>query len=105
MGGRPGEPDLCPKESAHGPSSHPRRRREMTDRHGILLSSDIVSASEDGAAAPVVDARPPHDVRRAADLLRLLVSLTALAATVLLAVATRDFARRAQQGLPPRARR
>ncbi|MFG3019217.1 flippase-like domain-containing protein [Streptomyces sp. NPDC048254] len=99
MGGRPGEPDLCPKESAHGPSSRPRRRRNMTDRHGVLLSSDIVGGAGDGAAAPVVEARPPHDVRCAADLLRLLVSLAALAATVLLAVATRDFARRAQQGL------
>ncbi|MFK0108234.1 flippase-like domain-containing protein [Streptomyces sp. NPDC091217] len=71
----------------------------MTDRHGMLLSSGIVAAADGGTAAPVVDAPRPQDVRRAADLLRLLVSLAALALTVLLAVATRDFARRAQQGL------
>ncbi|MER7181640.1 hypothetical protein ABT404_19510, partial [Streptomyces hyaluromycini] len=99
MGRRPGEPDLCPKERAHGPSSLSRRGRDMTDRHGMLLSSDIVGAAGSGGAAPTVDAPPPQDVRRAADLLRLLVSLAVLALTVLVAVATRDFARRAQQGL------
>ncbi|MFK0155907.1 flippase-like domain-containing protein [Streptomyces sp. NPDC090499] len=71
----------------------------MTDRHSMLLSSDLVGDAGAGGAAPTVDAPPPRDVRRAADLLRLLVSLAALALTVLVAVATRDFARRAQQGL------
>ncbi|MFG2957760.1 hypothetical protein ACGF5O_29095 [Streptomyces sp. NPDC048291] len=71
----------------------------MTDRHGMLLSSDLVGEAAADGAAPTVDAPPPRDVRRAADLLRLLVSLAALALTLLVAVATRDFARRAQQGL------
>ncbi|MEU6195775.1 lysylphosphatidylglycerol synthase transmembrane domain-containing protein [Streptomyces sp. NPDC047061] len=71
----------------------------MTDRHGMLLSADLVGDGGAGGAAPTVDAPPPRDVRRAADLLRLLVSLAALVLTVLVAVATRDFARRAQQGL------
>jgi uncharacterized membrane protein YbhN (UPF0104 family) len=70
----------------------------MTDHHGSLLSSDLVGTPE-GGAAPDVDAPATHDVRRAVDVLRLLVSLTALGLTVLLAVATRDFARKAQQGL------
>ena len=71
----------------------------MTDRHGMLLSSDLVGAPGADGMAPTVDAPPPPDVRRAADLLRLLASLAALALMVLVAVATRDFARRAQQGL------
>ncbi|MFG2937722.1 lysylphosphatidylglycerol synthase domain-containing protein [Streptomyces sp. NPDC048282] len=73
----------------------------MARPHGMLLSSDIVGGpgAATGGAPPLVEAPPPHDVRRAADLLRLLVSLTALALTVLVAVATRDFARRVQQGL------
>ncbi|MET9461614.1 hypothetical protein ABZY05_42410, partial [Streptomyces canus] len=70
----------------------------MTDRHGPVLSSDLVGTSE-GGAQPDIDVAAPHDTRRAADLLRLLVSLAALGVTVLLAVATRDFARKAQQGL------
>ncbi|MGI5515938.1 lysylphosphatidylglycerol synthase transmembrane domain-containing protein [Streptomyces sp. CA-106131] len=47
----------------------------------------------------MIDAPPLHAVRRAADLWRLLVSLSALLVTVLLAVATRDVARTVQQGL------
>ncbi|WP_030944339.1 lysylphosphatidylglycerol synthase transmembrane domain-containing protein [Streptomyces sp. NRRL S-646] len=70
----------------------------MTDHRGSLPSSDIVGTPEAGPA-PAVDTPTPHSVRRAADLLRLLVSLAALGLTVLLAVATRDFARKAQQGL------
>ncbi|MFJ6086715.1 flippase-like domain-containing protein [Streptomyces sp. NPDC092369] len=53
----------------------------------------------DGSPAPVIDVPPPRAVRRAADLWRLLVSLAVLVVTVLLAVATRDFARAAQDGL------
>ncbi|MFG2794977.1 hypothetical protein [Streptomyces sp. NPDC048419] len=78
----------------------------MTDHRGSLLSSDIVGTPEAGLA-PAVDTPTPHHVRRAADVLRLLVSLAALGLTVLLAVATRDFARKAQaySPRPPRCRR
>ncbi|MEU9448830.1 lysylphosphatidylglycerol synthase transmembrane domain-containing protein [Streptomyces sp. NPDC048277] len=57
-----------------------------------------MSVSE-GLPAPVIDAPPPHAVRRAADLWRLLVSLVAVLMTVLSAVVTRDVARTVQQGL------
>ena len=50
-------------------------------------------------SAPVIEEPPRRTVRRAVDLWRLLVSLAALVVTVLLAVATRDFVRAAQQGL------
>nr|WP_159059499.1 lysylphosphatidylglycerol synthase transmembrane domain-containing protein [Streptomyces antibioticus] len=70
----------------------------MSDHHGPVLSSDLVGTSE-GGAEPDIDVAALHEGRRAADLLRLLVSLAALGVTVLLAVATRDFARTAQQGL------
>ncbi|WP_329242329.1 flippase-like domain-containing protein [Streptomyces sp. NBC_01478] len=50
-------------------------------------------------AVPVIDDPPRPTVRRAVDLWRLLVSLSVLLVAVLLAVATRDFVRRAQQGL------
>ncbi|WP_019056792.1 hypothetical protein [Streptomyces prunicolor] len=50
-------------------------------------------------SAPVIDDPPRRTVRRAVDLWRLLVSLAVLLVAVLLAVATRDFVRAAQQGL------
>ncbi|MFJ3304176.1 flippase-like domain-containing protein [Streptomyces sp. NPDC086549] len=62
------------------------------------LAPDAVGASQ-GPPEPVIDAPPPRPVRRAADLWRLLVSLASLGATVLPAVATRDFTRSLQQGL------
>ncbi|MEY9860442.1 uncharacterized membrane protein YbhN (UPF0104 family) [Catenulispora sp. GAS73] len=49
--------------------------------------------------APVLDVPPERDVRRAADAVRLIVSGAVLVATVLLAVATRSFARQVQHGL------
>ncbi|MEU9986545.1 lysylphosphatidylglycerol synthase transmembrane domain-containing protein [Streptomyces sp. NPDC048045] len=70
----------------------------MTGHRDMILSPDIVGRA-DGRAAPVIDAPPPRDVRRAADLSRLLVSLVLLGLAVLVAVVTREFARRAQQGL------
>ncbi|MFI8235573.1 flippase-like domain-containing protein [Streptomyces sp. NPDC085900] len=70
----------------------------MTDRNNSLLSPDFVGTAQ-GGSEPDIDVAAPHDVRRAADVLRLLASLAALGLTVLLAVATRDFARKAQQGL------
>ncbi|MER6114214.1 lysylphosphatidylglycerol synthase transmembrane domain-containing protein [Streptomyces hirsutus] len=70
----------------------------MSERPGIIPPSVAVGGSK-AAAAPVIDAPPPRDVRRAADLSRLLVSGAALVVTVLSAVATRASARRAQQGL------
>ncbi|MFJ4788602.1 flippase-like domain-containing protein [Streptomyces sp. NPDC088794] len=65
---------------------------------GIQPASDAGGAP-DGSPTPVIDVPPPRAVRRAADLWRLLVSLAVLVVTVLLAVATRDFAREAQDGL------
>ncbi|WP_405976107.1 flippase-like domain-containing protein [Streptomyces sp. NBC_00988] len=50
-------------------------------------------------SVPVIEDPPRRTVRRAVDLWRLLVSLAVLVATVLLALATRDFVRAAQQGL------
>ncbi|MBK3562344.1 lysylphosphatidylglycerol synthase transmembrane domain-containing protein [Streptomyces sp. MBT62] len=47
----------------------------------------------------VIDTPPPRTVRRAVDLWRLSLCLAVLLAAVLLAVATRDFVRAAQQGL------
>jgi uncharacterized membrane protein YbhN (UPF0104 family) len=47
----------------------------------------------------VLDVPPEQDVRRAADAVRLIVSGAVLVATVLLAVATRSFARQVQHGL------
>ncbi|MFF0105531.1 hypothetical protein [Streptomyces hirsutus] len=70
----------------------------MSERPGIIPPSVAVGGSK-AAAAPVIDAPPPRDVRRAADLSRLLVSGAALVVTVLSAVATRASARRVQQGL------
>ncbi|MGW3145028.1 flippase-like domain-containing protein [Streptomyces sp. NPDC001177] len=70
----------------------------MTGHRDMILSSDIVGKADD-RAVPAIDAPPPRDVRRAADLSRLLVSLAVLGLTVLVAVGTREFARRAQQGL------
>ncbi|ANP50761.1 hypothetical protein J2Z21_004539 [Streptomyces griseochromogenes] len=70
----------------------------MTGHRGVFLSAGIVGRTDD-RAAPVIDAPPAHDVRRAADLSRLLVSLAMLGLTALVAVATRAFARTAQQGL------
>ncbi|MFF4398447.1 flippase-like domain-containing protein [Streptomyces sp. NPDC001480] len=70
----------------------------MTGHRDTILSSDIVGKA-DGRTAPVIDAPPPRDVRRAADLSRLLVSLAMLGLAVLVAVVTREFARRVQQGL------
>ncbi|MET8450770.1 lysylphosphatidylglycerol synthase transmembrane domain-containing protein [Streptomyces sp. NPDC005209] len=70
----------------------------MTGHRDMILSSDIVGRVDD-RAAPVIDAPPPRDVRRAADLSRLLVSLAGLGLTALVAVVTREFARRAQEGL------
>jgi hypothetical protein len=49
--------------------------------------------------APLAGAPPRHDIRRAADALRLLGSASALLLALLLAVATRGFARRVQHGL------
>ncbi|MET9478422.1 hypothetical protein, partial [Streptomyces sp. NPDC002922] len=69
-----------------------------TDGHDIQSASDAVGPSE-GSSAPVIDVPPRRAVRRAADLWRLLVSLASLVVTVLLAVATRGFARTVQQGL------
>jgi uncharacterized membrane protein YbhN (UPF0104 family) len=70
----------------------------VTEHRGLFLPSGIVGGADDGTA-PLVDAPPPRDVRRAADLSRLLVSLAVLLAAVLVAVVSRGFARRAQQGL------
>ncbi|MDV9169990.1 hypothetical protein R6V09_07540, partial [Streptomyces sp. W16] len=47
----------------------------------------------------VIDTPPPRTVRRAVDLWRLSLSLAVLVTAALLAVATRDFVRAAQQGL------
>lgn len=78
----------------------------MIEGRRIHLATDVVSHSAPGAAGapqgppdPVIDAPQQQPVRRAADLWRLLLSLAALTATVLLAVVTRDFARSAQEGL------
>ena len=68
------------------------------DGHGIQSVSDAVGTPAD-SPAPVIDVPPPRAVRRAVDLWRLLVSLAALAVTLLLAVATRESARTVQQGL------
>ncbi|MFH8769272.1 flippase-like domain-containing protein [Streptomyces sp. NPDC017958] len=70
----------------------------MTGHRDMILSPDVVRKADDRAAT-VIDAPPPRDVRRAADLSRLLVSLAVLGLSVLVAVVTREFARRAQQGL------
>jgi len=70
----------------------------VSEHPGIPLPSDAVDTAA-GAAAPLIDAPPVRDVRRAADLWWLLVSTAVLVVTVLLAVATREFARTVQQGL------
>ncbi|MFE4630732.1 hypothetical protein ACFROD_48940, partial [Streptomyces mirabilis] len=70
----------------------------MSERPGINLPS-VAAAGAQAAAAPVIDAPPPRDVRRAADLSRLLVSSALLVVTVLPAVWTRASTRRMQQGL------
>ncbi|MFF7122838.1 flippase-like domain-containing protein [Streptomyces sp. NPDC008240] len=70
----------------------------MTGHRDMILSPDVVRKADDRAAT-VIDAPPPRDVRRAADLSRLLVSLAVLGLSVLVAVVTREFARKAQQGL------
>ncbi|MFD9284503.1 flippase-like domain-containing protein [Streptomyces mirabilis] len=70
----------------------------MSERPGINLPS-VAAGGAQAAAAPVIDAPPPRDVRRAADLSRLLVSGALLVVTVLPAVATRASTRRMQQGL------
>lgn len=70
----------------------------MRERLGIPLPADAGDTAA-GAVAPLIDAPPARDVRRAADLWWLLVSTAVLVVTVLLAVATRQFARTVQQGL------
>lgn len=70
----------------------------MIEGHGFQPAPDAAGTSE-VSLVPVTDAPPRRAVRRAADLWRLLASLASLVATVLLAVATRDFARTVQQGL------
>ncbi|MCX4976807.1 lysylphosphatidylglycerol synthase transmembrane domain-containing protein [Streptomyces sp. NBC_00620] len=71
--------------------------KEIED-HGIQSASEAaVPGTSEGSL--VTEVPPRRAVRRAADLWRLLVSLAALVVTVLLGVATRDFARAAQQGL------
>ncbi|MGW8396148.1 flippase-like domain-containing protein [Streptomyces lydicus] len=70
----------------------------MSERPGIIPLS-VAAGGAQAAAAPVIDAPPPRDVRRAADLVRLLVSGTVLVMTVLSAAVAPASTRRMQHGL------
>ncbi|MGW7527271.1 flippase-like domain-containing protein [Streptomyces sp. NPDC054783] len=70
----------------------------MSERPGIVPLS-VAADGVQATAAPVIDAPPPRDVRRAADVSRLLVSGAVLVLTVLLAVTALASTRRMQQGL------
>ncbi|MGW0765286.1 flippase-like domain-containing protein [Streptomyces sp. NPDC002676] len=70
----------------------------MSERPGIIPLS-VAAGGAPAAAAPVIDAPPPCNVRRAADLSRLLVSGAVLLVAVLLAVVAFARTRRTQQGL------
>ncbi|MEU7061889.1 lysylphosphatidylglycerol synthase transmembrane domain-containing protein [Streptomyces sp. NPDC046197] len=70
----------------------------MSERPGILPPS-VAAGGAQAAATPLIDAPPPRQVRRAADLSRLLVSGAVLVVAVLPAVAALAPTRRMQQGL------